>query len=297
MAPKKKAKKGGAACVEDMEIALREPCLPVPPAPLRNDNQIFCKYCKRLKSEVPWRGPDGAMCRSCPRLIAGSEALQLEIPESLENRLQPGSSDHKEWMVAVGQWELANPYKPRAKKLRVEAVQEHNARARTISGIFWPKWLYQDRIKKDPAKSELVSVLIDEVWVEGVWRTEPLDGFVPGATVFDKDSVTSTKKKVQLTLDDATVEEVDSAWQAGRAMVDSLQETKAHKVGSVGPTLFLTAAYFALCTHYLTYTSYSRYVPYSTVPYSTLFYSTLLYSTLFYLTLVFSLPPCRHHTK
>ena len=73
-----------------------------------------CKFCKRLKSKIPWRGNDGLQCRSCPRVIAADPELQNRDKGELAEELAEGSDALNEYLAKVEEWEAANPYQARS---------------------------------------------------------------------------------------------------------------------------------------------------------------------------------------
>lgn len=65
-----------------------------------------CKWCKRLKSQVAWRGTDGLQCRSCPRVINNNQQYLKESKNGvLEKKLVEGSEFHQDWLEQVAEEE------------------------------------------------------------------------------------------------------------------------------------------------------------------------------------------------
>jgi hypothetical protein len=73
-----------------------------------------CKFCKRVKGCIPWRGSDGRQCRSCPRVIALDEDLRDRDRAELEEELEEGSDALAAYLLKLEAWETANPYSGRA---------------------------------------------------------------------------------------------------------------------------------------------------------------------------------------
>ena len=94
----------------------------------------------------------------------------------------------------------------------------------------------------------MVEVTINDEPTIGVWRCEPLDGFVPGATVFDKGVNTAVHKTAKLTEDDDAPEEVAAVWNAACAKVASMTVAKPNGAGHVyrNPLLLLTVTTFCI---------------------------------------------------
>ena len=206
--------------------------VPPPPAPPAQD--VCCKFCKRRKSSlVPWRGADGNQCRVCPRIISASEHLRRENKADLSKRLAPDSTDLAEWLKGVEQWEAAHPYNPRTAAPAVGVEKVSSASAESIKGIFWPKWLYQQVEHKDPPKELLVDVEEDGVHHTGVWRTEPLDAFRPGAIVFKRGTQMNVKLKRELVDDGDSTEHAKLAFEAAVDKIDSAMKTKDGVAGSL----------------------------------------------------------------
>ena len=73
-----------------------------------------CKFCKRKKSMVPWRGGDGLQCRSCPRVVLSLEEYKDRDKHELAEELEEGTIEHTTYLQKVEQWEAVNPFTPRA---------------------------------------------------------------------------------------------------------------------------------------------------------------------------------------
>lgn len=74
----------------------------------------ICKFCKRKKSAISWRGNDGLQCRACPRVIATRPEYSERKKADLEVELTEGSDEHTRFLNKVEEWEAANPYTPRS---------------------------------------------------------------------------------------------------------------------------------------------------------------------------------------
>jgi hypothetical protein len=73
-----------------------------------------CKFCKRKKSVVSWRGLDGLQCRSCPRVLLSLEEYKDRDKQELSEELDEGTIEHTTYLQKVEQWEADNPFNRRA---------------------------------------------------------------------------------------------------------------------------------------------------------------------------------------
>lgn len=121
------------------------------------DEEIVCKWCKRSKAQVAWRGHDGLQCRTCSRLVIAQPQLTEENKKELKDSLVPGTARHNAWMASVSEWELANPY-VEAKNEKVSGTKTRGLHREKVCAIFWPNETHRVQEGCLPKKSDQVKI-------------------------------------------------------------------------------------------------------------------------------------------